>query len=378
MDAHGHGTILIADDEPLVLDSVSLLLAQYGYRIVACSSATEAIEKFKENNVDVVLTDIKMPVVSGIDLLDNIISLSPDTPVILMTAFADIATTIDAIKKRAFDFIIKPYQVDQLLYSIEKAMKYNRLLHLEKDYKNLLEEFNRELETMVSERTMSLMALTVADRVRNPATTIGQMCRRMLEKETLSSSVHSCIDNIFEETEKLEKIVSEFQNIFKSRQSHFTYEDLNVIVKAGISVAQREAEGKGVVLVSSLCEQPLKINAQRNLLGIAISQLIRNAIEATAEGGSVEVTTKGDIDHVTLTVTDTGHGIPSEYLDKIFSPFFSTRERRFGMGLALVRQIISEHLGEITVQSSAEKGTTFKVVFPVRWLEKSLAASNSR
>ncbi len=374
MDVRGHGTVLIADDEPLVLHSVSLLLEQYGYRIVACSSAAEAIEKFKDNNVDVVLTDIKMPVMSGIELLENIISLSPDTPVILMTAFADITTTIDAIKKRAFDFIIKPYQVDQLLYSIEKAMKYNRLLHLEKDYRKLLEECNLELETVVSERTMSLMALTVADRVRNPATTIGQMCRRLLEKETLSSSVRSGIDNIVEETKKLEKIVSEFQNVFKSRQSHFTYEDINEIVKGSISVVQKEADAKGVVLVSSLCEHPLKINAQRNLLGIAISQLTRNAIEATAEGGSVEVTTKGNMEQVTLTVTDTGHGIPAEYIDKIFNPFSSTRERRFGMGLALVRQIISEHLGEITVQSTSEKGTTFRVVLPVNWLEKSLAA----
>jgi len=374
MDVHGHGTILIADDEPLVLNSVSLLLEQYGYRTIACSGATEAIEKFKVNNVDVVLTDIKMPVVSGIELLENIISLSPDTPVILITAFADITTTIDAIKKRAFDFILKPYEVDQLLFSIEKAMKYNRLLHMEKNYKNLLEEFNRELETLVSERTMSLMALTVADRVRNPATTIGQMCRRILEKETLSSYVRSCIDNIFEETEKLEKIVSEFQNVFKSRQSHFTYEDINVIAKGSISLAQKEACGKGVVLVSSLSERPLKINAQKNLLGIALSQLIRNAIEATPENGSVEITTKGDTEQVILTVTDTGYGIPSEYIDKIFNPFFSTRERRFGMGLALVKQIISEHLGEISVQRSDEKGTAFRVVFPVRWLEKPLTA----
>ncbi len=377
MDVHGHGTILIADDEPLVRDSVSLLLERYGYSIIACSSAVEAMEKFRENNIDVVLTDIKMPVVSGIELLEGITSLSPDTPVILMTAYADITTTIDAIKKRAFDFIVKPYQVDQLLCSIEKAMKYNRLLQLEQDYKNLLEEFNRELESMVSERTMSLMALTVADRVRNPATTIGQMCRRILEKETLSLSVRSGIDNIVEETEKLEKIVSEFQNVFKSRQSHFTYEDLNAIVNGSISVAQKEADAKGVVLVSSLCEEPLKINTQKNLLGIAISQLIRNAIEATAEGGRVEVATKRNMEQVTLTVTDTGYGIPVEYIDKIFDPFFSTKERRFGMGLALVKQIISEHLGEITVQSIAGKGTTFRLVFPVRWLEKSMASSGA-
>jgi two-component system sensor histidine kinase HydH len=374
MERRSHGTVLIADDEPLVLNSVSLLLAQYGYRIVACRNAAEAIAKFSENNIDVVLTDIKMPEMSGIELLENISTVNPDTPVILMTAYAEITTAIDAIKKRAFDFIIKPYQVDQLLNSIEKAMKYSRLLKLEKDYKNLLEEFNRELETMVSERTMSLMALTVADRVRNPSSTIGQTCRRVLEKETLSAGVRESIENIVEETDKLEKIVSEFQNIFKSRQSHFTYEDINAIVKSSISIAQKEADCKGVLLVESLFEQPLKINAQRNLLRIAVSQLVRNAIEATPAGGSVEVTTVGNMEQVILTVTDTGEGIPAEHLDKIFNPFFSTRERRFGMGLALVKHIIVEHFGEITVESSAGKGTAFRIVFPVRWLEKSLTA----
>lgn len=376
MEPHRHGTILIADDEPFVLDSVSLLLEKYGYRVVACSNATEAMEKFSEDNFDVVLTDIKMPAVSGIELLEKISSVSPDTPVILMTAFADITTAIDAIKKRAFDFIIKPYHIDQLLNSIEKAMKFNRLLKLEEDYKSLLEEFNLELETMVSERTMSLMALTVADRVRNPASTIGQICRRIMEKEPLSSGLRASVQNIAEETEKLEKIVSDFQNIFKSRQSHFTYEDINAIIKNSILIAQKEADEKGVSLMASLSEQPLKINAQRNLLGVAVSQLLRNAIEATSEGGNVQVFTMGNMEQVVVTVSDTGHGIPQENIEKIFNPFFSTRERRFGMGLALVKQIIMEHLGAITVESSAGKGTTFRMVFPVRWLDKSLASAN--
>ncbi|MGD0280855.1 MAG: response regulator [Dissulfurispiraceae bacterium] len=374
MEPHSQGTILVADDEPFVLDSVSLLLGKYGYNVVPCRNAAEAIEKFSENNVDVVLTDIKMPVMSGIELLERINTANPDTPVILMTAFADITTAIDAIKKRAFDFIIKPYNVDQLLHSIEKAMKFNRLLKLEKDYKSLLEEFNRELENMVSERTMSLMALTVADRVRNPATTIGQICRRIMEKEPLSSGVRVSIENIAEETGKLEKIVCDFQNIFKSRQSHFTYEDINSIVKSSMLIVQKEADEKGVSLEASLSEKSLKINTQKNLLGLAVSQLIRNAIEATPERGRVEVTTAGNMEQVILTVSDTGQGIPPEHIDKIFNPFFSTRERRFGMGLALVRQIILEHLGDITVQSSAEKGSTFRMAFPVRWLDKSLVS----
>lgn len=372
MEPVSHGTVLIADDEPFVLDSVTQLLAQYGYSVIACNNAGEALEKFDQDNIDVVITDIKMPKISGIELLEKISNLNPDMPVILMTAFADITTTVDAIKKRAFDFIIKPFKVDQLIYAVEKAMKYNRLLKLEKDYKNLLEEFNRDLETMVSERTMSLMALTVADRVRNPAATIGQISRRILEKETLSPGARGSVESIVEETEKLESIVSEFQNIFKSRQSHFAYEDINSIVRKSISVARKEADGKGVELTASLSSQPLNINMQRNLLGIAVSQLVRNAVEATSRGGSVVVATMCDADQVVLTVSDTGQGIPDEHIDKIFNPFFSTRGRRFGMGLAVVKQIIQEHLGEITVESCPGKGTTFRLMFPVRWLEKSL------
>jgi len=367
-----HGTVLVADDEPFVLDSVSQTLTQYGYRVIACENAADALEKFNGSDVDVVLSDIRMPAMSGIELFENIIAFSPDTPVILMTAFADMSTVIEAIKKRAFDFIVKPFHADQLIQSIDKAMKYKRLLKLEKDYKNLLEEFNLELETMVSERTMSLMALTVADRVRNPAATIGQICRRILEKETLSPDARANIGNIAEETEKLEKIVSDFQHIFKSRKSNFAYEDINAIVRNSVAIAQKEAGEKGVALLESLSEAPLKINAQRHLLGIAVSQLLRNAIEATSQDGIVVVSTGGDMDRVTLTVTDTGHGIPPEYLDKIFDPFFSTREKRFGMGLALVKQIINEHLGEITVESTAGKGTAFKIEFPARWREKPL------
>lgn len=123
-------------------------------------------------------------------------------------------------------------------------------------------------------------------------------------------------------------------------------------------------------IIVNISKHSLKINARKNLLRSAIFHVLRNAIEATPEDGSITIATSIDKDNVVLTVSDTGSGIPEEYIDKIFDPFFSTKLYRFGMGLSLVKQIVSEHLGEIKVQSEVGKGTTFNLIFPIKWIEK--------
>ncbi len=233
-----------------------------------------------------------------------------------------------------------------------------------------LTELNQELETMVAERTMSLMALTVADRVRNPAAVIGWTCKRIIEKESVSEKLEENLKDVIDESEKLESIVKDFEAILKSKQSRFRYEDINEIVRGVVSIVEKEADEKDVKISVSLAEHPLKINTQKNLLRAAIFHIIRNAIEATPEGGRITVTTAGDDEKVMLAISDTGLGIPKEDIGRIFDPFFSTKLFRFGMGLPLVKQIVSEHLGEIKVESEIGKGTTFKMIFPVRWIEK--------
>jgi signal transduction histidine kinase len=233
-----------------------------------------------------------------------------------------------------------------------------------------LTELNQELETMVAERTMSLMALTVADRVRNPAAVIGWTCKRILEKEKVPEKLGENLKDVIDESEKLESIVKDFEALLKSKQSMFRHEDINEIVKGVVSIVEKEADEKNIKLSVNLADHPLKINTQKNLLRAAIFHIIRNAIEATPEGGIITVTTSGNNEYVTLAISDTGAGIPEEDIGRIFDPFFSTKLFRFGMGLPLVKQIISEHLGEIEVESGHGKGTTFKLSFPVRWIEK--------
>lgn len=141
--------ILVVDDDTYVRDSISLILAKYGYDVTACENARDAMAKFQAAGFDVVLTDFKMPQVSGIELVERIHAMNKEMPVILMTAYAELDTAIDAIKKGIFDFIVKPYKPEHLLYAIAKAVRYNKLIRIEKNYKQTLED-------MVAKKTREL------------------------------------------------------------------------------------------------------------------------------------------------------------------------------------------------------------------------------
>lgn len=133
-------TVLVVDDDPYVLESTSLLLQESGYGVITCRNAADALTAFREQSVDVVLTDIKMPRVSGVELLGDIRTIEPLTPVVLMTAYADLDVALDAIKRGAFDFVTKPFKAEYLMHAVEKAVKYAGLIQMEQDYKKTLEE----------------------------------------------------------------------------------------------------------------------------------------------------------------------------------------------------------------------------------------------
>lgn len=137
-------SILIVDDDPFVLQSISNLINEYGYHVISCKNGEEAISQLLKNDINLILTDIKMPGMSGIDLLARIRDSYPKMPVILMTGYAELDVAVDAIKKGAFDFITKPYNPDYLLHTLEKATRHIELLHMEEDYKLRLESTVRQ------------------------------------------------------------------------------------------------------------------------------------------------------------------------------------------------------------------------------------------
>lgn len=249
-------------------------------------------------------------------------------------------------------------------------MVYKAYLKIQAEEKQLekvnldLIQLNRELETLVAERTMALMGLTVADRVRNPAVLIGALCKRIVKKE---DKPNEDLMDVIDECQKLETIVAEFETLLKTRQSVFEYADLNELLNSIVYTLLQEASNRQIEYVMKLSSEPMRINLQRNLLKAAIYHVIRNAIEATPPKGKITISTYEQSESIVLSIRDTGRGIHQENLERIFDPFFSTKELRFGMGLPLVKQIVSEHLGELKIESDFGMGTTVKMIFPVRW-----------
>ncbi len=193
-------TILVVDDDPYVLESISTLLRAYGFLVSTCENANSAMQLIQQGPADVVLTDVKMPGITGVELLGMIHRYDPQTPVVLMTAYAELDVAVDAIKKGAFDFIMKPYNAEYLVHTIEKAMKYAELIRMERDYKKTLEDTVRkrtqELSdalTMVKNMSRELISrLTVVAEYRDTATgahisRIGLYSSKIAEALSLSS-----------------------------------------------------------------------------------------------------------------------------------------------------------------------------------------------
>jgi len=173
MSPEQQGTIFIVDDDRYVLDSVASLLREYGFNIIPFNSGLEALRRFASEPVDLVLTDINMPGMTGIELLEKIRFLDNETPVLLMTAYADLDTAVLAIQKGAFDFIIKPYRPPYLIHAVEKGINFKRLTRIEKNYK-------RELEHTVELRTAEL---------HEALNKLTQMSREIIERLTAAAEL---------------------------------------------------------------------------------------------------------------------------------------------------------------------------------------------
>jgi signal transduction histidine kinase len=238
-------------------------------------------------------------------------------------------------------------------------------------------ELNREMETLVMERTMSEMALGIADGIRNPLHIIGGFSHRLLRKAAPDDPARTWAEAIAQEARRLECMVERFEALARRKESFFTQEDLNTVVRETLEMLLPEAESKGLRLLASYYTAPNYCRINKHLVKVALAHLFRNAIEATPPDGEIRCHTSVERSLVMIIIEDTGRGIPPDLVARVFVPFYTTKFGGTGLGMVFVKQIVDEHRGVINLQSQVGQGTKVTIGLPLRFIESKLTPEAS-
>ncbi len=248
------------------------------------------------------------------------------------------------------------------------------LFHL----KDITERKSKEARLRRAESLASLTTLAagVAHEIKNPLGSIGihiQLVQKSLQEDDIDRDrVHGYIDVVNEEVSRLNKIVVDFLFAMRPMNVELSDGDLNEVVRGVLDFVQYELETSDIELIADLAETLPKIELDEKYLKQALMNIIKNAIAAMPDGGTLRVSSERRGDDVQLDIADTGVGMSDDVAEKIFEPYYTTKDYGSGIGLTLVYKVIKEHLGEISVQTQEGHGTTFTLSFPVPQRERHL------
>jgi hypothetical protein len=241
--------------------------------------------------------------------------------------------------------------------------------HLEEKVREAVSEKERAVEDMVRRAKLASvgeMAVTVAHEIRNPLTAVRGFAQRLHRQYSDPERVHDYAEIIISEVDRLNSVLGDVLDFVRNVDTKVKAASLNDIVLRTVQLLE-ERMGKSQIL----CETELDPNMptcyyDETQLTQVLINLMKNGAQAMKEGGVLFIRTEADSQHCTLNVTDTGTGIANKDLRRIFEPFFTTKTKGTGLGLAFAKRVVEEHGGEIRVQTGLGKGTTFRVILPLR------------
>ena len=407
--------VLIVDDEKSMRVTLSAFLRDAGYEVQTREDAEEAQALLTTEPFDVVVSDIILPRVTGVELLKTIRQAAPSVQVIMMTGEPTVDTATEALRVGACDYLFKPISKDQLLKAVANAAKIKAL----GDERTRLEEANRQyqenLEGLVEKQTRKLRKAN--RQLRKALAEVKETQSQLIQQERLralgemASGVAHDFNNdlavIQGYTELLlldldcarppgkEKQKGMLQNVLAAAkdgaetvrrlrgfyrapddEDEFFPVDLNELVDQAESLTrpkwegQASARGVSVNWIKDLPPIPA-ISGNSSQLREVLTNLIFNAVDAiSAPGGTLSIRTGLEGEQVVLEVADSGAGMPEDVRQRCLEPFFTTKGEGSGLGLSVVYGIVERHGGALEVLSTPGAGTRFVLRFPVSSQER--------
>lgn len=369
--------LLVVDDEESLRITTAAIFEKEGYIVDTASSGDEAIERMSESDYDLVLTDLHMEGGDGLSVLNRIRQQAPLTISVVLTGFASVESAIAALQEGAYDYLIKPCDIETMKHTIRRGVEHRRLMLAEQKARSDLQQLNLDLEQRIEERTAELRRLnveladanrakdvflaTLSHELRTPLTPVVGWIKLLRSGTLDEKSVAQALDAIERNAWLQSRLIDDLLDTSRIATGKLHFEpkptDLNVAVKAAVDTVRTSAAARNLELSVSLHPASLIVLGEPVRLQQIAWNIVSNAIKFTDPGGKVNVVTGMDGTQAYVTVTDSGIGIEPGFLPHVFDRFrqadgsTSRRHGGLGLGLAIADALAKMHGGRLEAQS---------------------------
>jgi signal transduction histidine kinase len=356
--------ILVIDDEEALRDGCRQALEKSGYTVLTAGEGVEGIKIAREKKPDIAFVDLKMPGISGMEIIEILSKDIPDVVLIMITGYATILSAVEAIQKGAYDYLPKPFSPDQIRTVARRGL----------DHRNLKIETRRLREE--KERMEKSFITFVSHEMRSPLVVIRQYIESLkaIAGDRFDKDVSDIIERCSIRIQKLEELIEHWLDLSRIENGTFVQKKeplklADIILRSAEEMTPICKES-GILLEVNVPENLFQIVGDEESLVRVFINIIGNATKYTPDGGKISVSARNSEYYVIVDISDTGVGIPQDKLPFIFEPFFRAggkeeRHRGSGLGLTFCKKIMDSHGGEIGVTSKEGEGTTVILKFPV-------------
>lgn len=372
MDVDENGTILVIDDDTGPRESLRFLLRKR-HEVLCASQVDAGLAYLREEKVDVVLLDLRMPGINGIEGLKMIRQIDSHVAVIILTGYASLETATKAIRLGANEYLTKPFDIYSMKETIERHLLETRMRREQADAFTQLGELNLELQRELTQQNKILELGQNADELfhdlANPLTIAygyTQMLLAQLAQEPKNLTQQQLVQYLRRMNAGLQRC-KELTDLWGSRSKEEQVEDINLATLLRDVVEAAEVGARSVTLNIADAVQEQIVQADPLQVRRIFENILINALQAVdQELGQVVVEVDVDHPHVVTSVRDNGTGIAEEIRDQIFKPYVSTKgDQGTGLGLYIVKKLVRQYKGRVSVESEKGKGTVFTVMLPI-------------